>query len=136
MNLNDIKNTVQTSTREVEFKPVGKPTGWRFELRHESSEEVQEVMRRFQTKVRDLTLKRKTTAYQNLVTAHEDELRMAHVAGWSWKGGDDAEAGRPPYSRKELRTLLNDELLSYHLKQFIDEEVGSLDDFLSRSEDG
>lgn len=136
MNLNEIKDTVQTSTRTVEFKPVGTPTGWVFELRHESAAEVQEVMRRFQAKVRDLTLKRKTSAYQNLVTAHEDQLRIAHVAGWTWDKGDDEEAGRPPFSRKELKALLNDDRLSYHLKQFIDEEVGSLDDFLERSGNG
>jgi len=136
MNLNEIRQTVQTEAREVEFKPVGTPTGWFFELRHESAAEVQEVMRKFQAKVRDLTLKRKTTAYQNLVTVHEDELRIAHVAGWTWELGVDDEAGRPAFTRKELKSLLNDERLSYHLKKFIDEEVGSLDDFLSKSENG
>ena len=135
MNINEIRSTVQTDTREVEFKPVGSPTGWLFELRHESAGEVQEVMRKFQAKVRDLTLKRKTTAYQNLVAEHEDDLRIAHVAGWSWENGIDEENGRPAYTRKELKILLNDKRLGYHLKKFIDEEVGSLDDFLSKSED-
>ena len=134
MNLNEIKAAVQTVNREVEFKPVGKPTGWFYELRHESAPEVQEVMRRFQAKVRDLTLKRKTTAYQNLVTQHEDSLRIAHVAGWRWDKGEDEKKGRPPFSKRELKTLLNDERLGYHLKAFIDEEIGSLDDFLERSE--
>jgi len=135
MNLNDIKNAVQTETREVEFKPTGEPTGWLFELRHESSEIVQEVMRKFQAKVRDLTLKRKTTAYQNLVNEHEDHLRVAHVAGWTWDTGVDEDNGRPDFSPKQLKTLLNDKRLGYHLKKFIDEEVGSLDDFLTKSED-
>jgi hypothetical protein len=135
MNLNDIKDTVQTEAREVEFTPVGKPTGWFFDLRHESAAEVQEVMRKFQAKVRDLTLKRKTTAYQSLVAVHEDQLRIAHVAGWRWEQGVDEDGGRPTFTRKELKTLLNDERLGYHLKKFIDEEVGSLDDFLTRSED-
>ena len=134
MNLNEIKDAVQTVNREVEFKPVGTPTGWFFELRHESANEVQEVMRRFQAKVRDLTLKRKTSAYQNLVTAHEDSLRIAHVAGWRWDKGDDDKKGRPPFSKHELKTLLNDDRLGYHIKSFIDEEIGSLDDFLERSE--
>ena len=134
MNVNDIKATVQTETREIEFRPVGSPTGWFFELRHESSSEVQEVMRRFQSKVRDLTLKRKTTAYQNLVNQHEDHLRVAHVARWRWEEGVDEEDGRPEFSKKELRNLFHDERLGYHLKSFIDEEVGSLDDFLSKSE--
>ena len=136
MNLNEIRTTVQTTHREVEFKPVGTPTGWFFELRHESAEEVQDTMRRFQAKVRDLTLKRKTTAYKDLVTQHEDHLRIAHVANWRWEQGEDEEDGRPAFSKRELRTLLNDERLGYHLKTFIDEEVGSLDDFLERSEDG
>lgn len=134
MNLNDIKNAVQTVDREVEFKPVGRSTGWYFTLRHESAPEVQDVMRRFQAKVRELTLKRKTSAYQDLVARHEDSLRIAHVATWRWDKGDDAENGRPPFSTKELKAVLNDEQLGYHVKQFIDEEVGSLDDFLSRSE--
>jgi len=134
MNLNEIKNAVQTVNREVEFKPAGTSTGWFFELRHESAQEVQEVMRRFQAKIRDLTLKRKTSQYQALVTAHEDTLRIAHVAGWKWENGVDEEAGRPAFTKRELKTLLNDETLSYHLKSFIDEEIGSLDDFLSRSE--
>ena len=134
MNLNELRDAVQTVDREVEFRPVGKPTGMFFSLRHESSPQVQEVMRQFQAKVRDLTLKRKTTAYKNLVTQHEDQLRMAHVAGWSWEQGEDEEGGRPPYSRQELKTLLNDERLGFFVKAFIDEEVGSLDDFLERSE--
>lgn len=134
MNLNEIRETVQTEAREVEFKPVGTPTGWLFKLRHESAAAVQEVMRKFQAKVRDLTLKRKTTAYQNLVAQHEDDLRIAHVEDWRWENGIDEEAGRPAFTRKELKTLLNDKRLGYHLKKFIDEEVGSLDDFLSRSE--
>jgi hypothetical protein len=136
MNLNDIKDAVQTVNREVEFKPVGEPTGWYFELRHESAIEVQRVMRAFQSKVRDLTLKRKTAAYKDLVVQHEDSLRIAHVANWRWEKGEDDEAGRPAFSKKELRSLLNDERLGYHLKSFIDEEVGSLDDFLERSENG
>lgn len=134
MNLNEIKDAVQTVDREVEFKPAGTSTGWFFTLRHESSEEVQRVMRAFQAKVRDLTLKRKTSAYQNLVTAHEDSLRIAHVASWRWEKGDDPEAGRPAHSNRELKTVLNDPTLGYHVKAFIDEEIGSLDDFLSRSE--
>jgi hypothetical protein len=134
MSLKDIKSAVQTINREVEFRPVGTPTGWFFELRHESAPEVQDVMRKFQAKVRDLTLKRKTTAYQNLVTQHEDGLRIAHVANWRWEKGEDEKKGRPPFSARELKTLLNDETLGYHLKRFIDEEVGSLDDFLEKSE--
>lgn len=134
MNLNEIKAAVQTVSREVEFKPAGTATGWFFELRHESAPEVQDVMRRFQAKVRDLTLKRKTSQYQAAVSQHEDALRIAHVAGWRWSKGEDEEAGRPAFSAKELKTLLNDEQLGYHLKSFIDEEVGSLDDFLERSQ--
>lgn len=134
MNLNEIRAAVQTVNREVEFMPARKPTGWFWELRHESAEEVQEVMRQFQAKVRDLTLKRKTSAYQSLVQQHEDRLRIAHVANWRWDAGTDEAAGRPPFSKAELKKLLNDELLGYHVKTFIDEEVGSLDDFLSKSD--
>ncbi len=134
MNLNEIKSAVATTNREVEFKPVGTPTGWFFELRHESARQVQETMRRFQAKVRDLTLKRKTSAYQNLVTAHEDRLRIAHVAGWRWEKGDDEKKGRPAFSKQALKIELNDDTLGWHLKNFIDEEVGSLEDFLEKSE--
>jgi hypothetical protein len=135
MNLKEIRAAVQTVNREVEFKPVGTPTGWHFELRHESSQEVQKVVRQFQAKVRDLTLKRKTSAYQDLVSAHENRLRIAHVAGWRWEKGDDEKKGRPPFSVKELKAVLEaDDELAYLLKNFIDEEVGSLDDFLEKSE--
>lgn len=134
MNLNELRDAVQTVDREVEFRPTGKPTGMFFGLRHESSPQVQEVMRQFQAKVRDLTLKRKTTAYKNLVTQHEDRLRMAHVSTWRWEQGDSEDEGRPPYSGQELKSLLNDERLGFFVKSFIDEEVGSLDDFLERSE--
>jgi len=135
MNLNEIKNAVQTQDREIEFKPAGTPTGMFFILRHESSKEVQAVMRAFQSKVRDLTLKRKTTAYQNLVADHEDKLRAAHVVTWRWEQGADEDEGRPEFSKKELSAMFNDSVLGYHIKKFIDEEVGSLDDFLSKSED-
>ena len=134
MNLNEIKKAVTTIDREVEFKPVGDPTGWFFTLRHESSQEVQECMRRFQAKVRDLTLKRKTTAYQSAVAQHEDQLHVAHVAGWRWENGVDEKKGRPAFSKQELRVVLNDPDLGWHVKKFLDEEVGSVEDFLSRSE--
>ena len=134
MNLNEIRKSVETTTREVEFKPVGEPTGWFFELRHESSPEVQELVRRFQAKVRDLTFKRKTQQQQALIEKHEDDLRVAHVAGWRWVEGEDPENGRPPFSKQELRALLDDRRVSYHLKEFIDQEVGSLEDFLSKPE--
>jgi hypothetical protein len=139
MNLKDIKKSVKTVNREVEFKPIGDPTGWFFELRHESSREVQEVMRRFQAKVRNLTLKRKTSQYEDLVAQNENSLRIAHVAGWRWAEGDDEKKGRPPFSNRELKNLLTDrsdedaETLGFLLKNFIDDEVGSLQDFLERS---
>ena len=135
MNLNDIKDSLDTGTREIEFKPVGEPTGMFFELRYESEPEVQEFMKRYNAKLRDLSLKRKTNAITNLVRDHEDGLRIVHVAGWRWADGVDEEAGRPEFSRKELRALLDDEKAGFHVRRFIDEEVGSLDDFLSKSQD-
>ena len=134
MNLDSIKKTVQTKPIKVEFKPVGEPTGWFFILRHESCTEVQDVVNRFTAKVRNLALKRKTTQYEAAVAENEDSLRIAHVAGWEWKEGTDPAKGRPPFSNKELKDLLNNKDLGYHLKSFIDEEVGSLKDFLTKSE--
>ncbi|MGH8033827.1 MAG: hypothetical protein ACREO9_01285 [Lysobacterales bacterium] len=133
MDLNSIKEAVRTTDREVEFKVSGHTTGWFFKLRHESSPEVQEVMRQFQSRVRELALKRKNSQYQNLVAEHENRLRVSHVAGWRWEQGDDEAAGRPAFSKKELTTVLEDAVLGYHIKTFIDEEVGSLEDFLERS---
>lgn len=135
MNLNDIKDSLQTQTREVEFKPVGSPTGMFFELRHESAPEVQKFMSKYQAKIRDLTMKRKTTASTNLMKEHEDGLRIVHVVGWRWENDVDEEDGRPEFSKRELRTLLQDDVAGFHVRKFIDEEVGSLDDFLERSED-
>ncbi len=135
MNLNDIKASLQTQTREVEFKPTGEPTGMVFELRHESAPEVQKFMSTYRAKIRDLAMKRKTTASTNLMKEHEDGLRIVQVAGWTWEGGDDPENGRPTFSKKELRLLLQDEIAGFHVRQFIDEEVGILDDFLEKSED-
>lgn len=134
MGLNEIKDLVETKDREVEFRPAGpsKPTGWFFNLRHESHEEVQEVIRVFNSKVRELALKRKNAAYKALAEDHENRLRVAHVSGWRWAQGEDEN--HPAFSKKELRALLNDKQLGYHIKTFIDEEVGSLEDFLSKSE--
>lgn len=133
MNLNTIKDALKTSDREVEFKVSGKATGWIWKLRHESSPEVQAVMKQFQAKVRELALKRKNSAYQNLVADNEDKLRVAHVAGWTWTQGVDEANGRPAFTKQELKNLL-DGPIAYHVKNFIDEEVGSLEDFLSKSE--
>lgn len=134
MNLNEIKAAVRVEPREVEFKPAGKPTGWFFTLRHESSPEVETFMARYRAKLRDLSAKRKTTAVTNLISEQEDGLRIAHVAGWRWEKGDDAENGRPAFSRSGLKALLDDDLINYHVRKFIDEEVGSLDDFLEKPE--
>ena len=128
MDLSSIGAAVETTEREVEFKAAGKPTGWIFTLRHESAPEVQAVMRAFQAKVRELALKRKNAAYKNLVDEHENTLRAAHVAGWKWAQGESDK--RPAFSKKELMTVLDDRKLGYHVKAFIDEEVGSLEDFL------
>lgn len=134
MNLNEIEASLQTSTREVEFRPLGDPTGMYFELRHESAPEVQKFMASYQAKIREATLKRKTSASTQLMKEHEDGLRVAHVVTWRWEEGDDAEAGRPPFSPRELRKLLAHPTVGFHLRRFIDDEVGSLDDFLEKSE--
>jgi hypothetical protein len=92
-------------------------------------------MARFQHKIRDLTLKGKTSAREQAIKAHELNLHMAHVAGWEWEQGEDAEDGRPPFSHKELKDILNaGDVVSVLLKKFLDDEVGSLEDFLAKSE--
>jgi hypothetical protein len=134
MNLDQIKAASKTQPREVEYVFDGKKTGWFLTLLHESSDEVKEFMSRYNAKVRDLSLKRKTNAISALAAQHADKLRMVQVAGWRWKDGDDDNDGRPLFSRSELRQALNHDDLGWHLGQFIDEEVGSLADFLTRSE--
>lgn len=135
MNLNEIEASLKTETRELEFKPAGTPTGMFFELRHESAPEVQKFMSKYRAKLRDLTMKRKNTASTNLMKEHEDGLRIVQVAGWTWTENVDEENGRPAFSKKELRALLQNKTVGFHLRNFIDEEVGSLDDFLTTSED-
>lgn len=134
MNLNEIKAASKTEPREVEYIFAGKKTGWFLTLLFDSSMEVQDFMSKYNAKVRELTLKRKTNAVKNLANQHSDKLHMVQVAGWRWKEGDDEEAGRPPFSKAELKKALEHDDLGWHLGQFIDEEVGSLDDFLSKSE--
>ncbi len=134
MNLNEIKASLESHNREVEFKPLGDPTGMFIELRHESAPEVQKFMSQYQAKIRDLTLKRKTNASVHLMKEHEEGLHMVQVVGWRWEDGVDEENGRPEFSKKELRSLLRDGRVGFHLKKFIDEEVGSFEDFLSKSE--
>jgi hypothetical protein len=65
---------------------------------------------------------------------HEDGLRVAHVVNWRWEDGPDEDDGRPEFTAKELRKLLQHKVVGFHLRKFIDEEVGSLEDFLSKSE--
>lgn len=132
--LTDIASLVTTTDREVEFKPAGKSTGWFFRLRHESAPEVQDVIKNYNAKVRDLLMRRKNTQTRELAAEHENRLRIAHVINWRWKNGDDPENGRPPFSKKELKDVLENEKLGYHVKQFIDDEVGVLEDFLEKSE--
>lgn len=132
MNLNDIKSALTTHDREVEFSPEGINTGWYFTLRHESAEEVQKVFKRYKAKVRDAHLKNKKHQLSQITSAHENDLRVAHVAGWRWKDGEGE--GRPAFSENELRECLNSKEVGYFLKEFIDTEVGSLEDFLERSE--
>lgn len=133
MNLDAIKSSISTSDREVEFCPGGIATGWFFKLRHESSPEVQRVMKRFNSKVRNVALKRKSSQYEQIMAEHEESLRVAHVASWRWADGDDAEQGRPEFTVQNLKDMMRDPDVGYHLKQFIDEEVASLEDFLETS---
>jgi hypothetical protein len=136
MNLNDIKAASKTQPREVEYIFAGKKTGWFLTLLFDSSTEVQEFMSKYNSKVRELSLKRKTNAIKNLAGEHAGKLHMVQVAGWRWKDGDDDKNGRPKFTKAELRKALNHEDLGWHLGQFIDEEVGSLDDFLTKSGGG
>lgn len=134
--INEIMQEFETTTREAELmNPAGKPTGWWFELRHESSEEVESFLKDYRSKLQELTLKRKTTAQKQLMASHEDGLRIAHVAGWRFEKGENAEEGRPPFSKKELRAVLNHPKWGWHIRTFIDNEVGSLEDFLEKSDD-
>ncbi len=135
MNIDSIMKDFETENRNVElFNPQGEATGWVFILRHESAKEVEQFMRSYRTKLQDLTLKRKTSAQKQLMAAHEDGLRIAHVAGWSFKEGENNEEGRPAFSKHELKNVLNHEKWGWHIRDFIDREVGSLEDFLERSE--
>ncbi len=136
MNLNEYEKAVATVDREVEIiTPAGEHTGWFFNLRHESAREVQDFMRVYRGKVQELALKRKTSAQKKLMAEHEDGLRIAHVAGWRWEKGDNAKDGRPKFSKNELREVFANDKINWHIRQFIDDEVGSLDDFLERLQD-
>ncbi len=136
MNIKDYEKAVATVEREVELMtPTGKPTGWFWTLRHDSAKEVQEFMRVYRGKVQELALKRKASAQKKLLADHEDRLRIVQTAGWRWKEGDDDTKGRPKFSKKELREVLDNEKINYHIRQFIDDEVGSLEDFLERLQD-
>lgn len=128
MDLNSIRASVATADREVEFVVNGKPTGWFFTLRHESSPEIQKLNRAYQSKVTQASVKGKKAEVQRLMDAHPENLRVAHVVTWRWADGESD--GRPAFSEKELRAALSDDVLGYHLRQFLDQETGALDDFL------
>lgn len=132
MTLNDIEELCRTENREVEFVFAGHHTGWILELRPESSDEVQECVRRFNARVRKSMIKRNTSEFDALSEKHADDLRIAHVAGWRYEKGEGE--GRPPFSKKELRSILNRKPFGWHLGQFIDREVGTIEDFLEESE--
>lgn len=137
MKLTDINATLEAVNREVEFMPQGKPTTWFFELRHESSPEVREFNRVFQAKVRNLAFKNKTQQRDALIAQQANGLRIAHVAGWRYEEGDDDEGGRPKFSKRELKNVLeggSGEWLAFHVGEFIDNEVGTLEDFLEKPE--
>ena len=130
MNINDIEELCKTEPREVEFVFLGKKTGWFFTLLHDSSKEVSAFMKSYHSKVRNLSLKRKTNAVNNLAEKHADDLRIVQVSDWRWEKGE--AKGRPAFSNKELRIALDNPHFGWHLGAFIDEEVGSLEDFLSK----
>jgi len=135
MDLNEINESLAAINREVEFVPREQSTGWFFELRHDSAPEVREFNRVFQGKVRNLAFKNKTAQRDALVARHANGLRIAHVAGWRYEDG--VSEGRPEFSNRELKDVLDGgsgEWLAFHLKNFIDDEVGTLEDFLERSE--
>ena len=137
MDLNDIIESVETQDVEKEFRPAGKPTGWVFVLRHESSPEVQAVLKTFNAKIRQAMLRRKNSVYEKESEEHADNLRIAHVVTWRWENTEALRDGernfQPEFSKQELRKLLNHEKLGYFLRQFIDDETGTLEAFLARS---
>jgi len=127
--------SIKTNVREVEFTPNGVKTGFYLTLRYESAPEVQEAMKRYRAKVREATMKNKKQQVAAITDRFEDDLRAAHVAGWRWTEGKATFNGeQPDYTPKKLAEMLNDESeLAFFLKQFIDQEVGSADDFLEKS---
>lgn len=133
MDLNEIIALGETQNREVEFVIAGHHTGLFLELRHESDPEVQKVMSRFQAQIRNLTVKRKgSQQYDDLMERYQDDLRIAHVAGWRWEKGESKN--RPPFSKKELKELLDKPKFGFFLKEFIDDHVGETEDFLPKSD--
>lgn len=138
MDLNEIIESVETSDKEVEFKPAGKSTGWVWTLRHESAPEVQAVLKTFNAKIRQAMMRRKNTMAEKQSEEHADNLRIAHVVTWRWEATKDGSERnfQPEFSKKELRKLLDHEKFGYFVRQFIDDETGTLEDFLERSESG
>lgn len=124
---------IRTNTREVEFTPRGMSTGLFLTLRYESSEEVQKVMADFRAKIREANLKRKPHAIEGITARYEDDLRIAHVAGWRWTDGASFKGEQPDFSKRALKEMLNDDSeVAFFLKEFIDAEVGSASDFLEK----
>lgn len=132
MNFNEFKEMHKTAPREVEYLFDGHRTGLYLTLLHESAQPVQEFMKTYNAKVRDLTIKRKTNAINNLAAQHALALNAVQVSDWRWEEGETE--GRPAFSKQELKSMLKDPDVGFHLAAFIDQEVGSLSDFLSRSE--
>lgn len=135
MNLNDIIESVETKDIEAEFRPAKKPTGWIFVLRHESAPEVQAVLKTFNAKIRQAMMRRKNSVYEKESEEHADNLRVAHVVTWRWEETAEGEERnfQPEFSKQELRKLLQHEKLGYFLREFIDDETGTLEAFLARS---
>lgn len=134
MTLQEIERLCQTTNRDVEFTVDGHKTGWIFELRPSTSDEVQRCMRVFNSRVRKSMIKRNTSEFDALSEKHADDLRVAHVAGWRYRDGTGE--GQPEFSERELKEILGRKPFGVMVGEFIDREVGTLEDFLERSEKG
>lgn len=126
-----------TNDREVEFVlPGGKKTGFFLTLRYESSDEVEAVNRKYRGKLFEESAKGRNGDRQRVIDQHLAERRYAHVAGWRWtEGGATFNKEQPEFSPKKLREMLDHPgQFSFFLKEFIDAETASANDFLDGAE--
>lgn len=126
---------LQSNSYETEFFIPGHgKTGLHLTLVDDTDEDVIKLDKQYQRRIRDAYVKNKKTQANKLSEEHQEKRLRAHVQGWRWEGDAQFEGEKLEFNEANLNRVLAHRVIGYHLKRFIEDEIGEAENFIETLE--